>query len=92
MPFTVVEALCSGTPVVASDLAGHRYFGDELEACAIVPRDGSRYAAAIAAFLDMDPARRRRECEQARAWIEARLDVRVAAQQLLRQYETTISP
>ena len=43
MPFTVMESLCSGTPVVASDLPGHRYLGDQLEACTIVPRDAGRH-------------------------------------------------
>jgi glycosyltransferase involved in cell wall biosynthesis len=91
MPFTVVEALCSGTPVVASDLAGHRFLGDELAACTIAPRDGARIAADAAAFLDMDPGRRHAECEAARLWIEQRLDVRVAARMLLEQYDRTLA-
>lgn len=90
MPFTVTEALCSGIPVVASDLAGHRYLGDRLDACTIVPRDAGRTAAAIAAFLDADPARRARQQLAARAWIEQHLDVRVAAQRLLDDYEETL--
>ena len=38
MPFAVVESICCGTPVVASDLPGHRYLADEVAACTIAPR------------------------------------------------------
>lgn len=89
MPFTVMEALCSGIPVVASDLAGHRYLGDRLDACTIVPRDPDRTATAIAAFLDADSGERARQQVAARTWVEERLDVRAAAERLLDDYEQT---
>ena len=91
MPFTVAEALCSGTPVVASDIPGHRYFGDELDVCAIVPRDARRYAAAIAAFVDLDSEERRRRCETAREWVVGHLDLDRAANRLLDDYERTVA-
>ncbi|MDQ2940336.1 MAG: glycosyltransferase family 4 protein, partial [Actinomycetota bacterium] len=90
MPYTVAEALCSGVPVVASDLAGHRYLGDELEACSIVPRDAGRFASAAEAFLDMDADETARLCATAREWIVERLDVGAAAARLVDQYEQTI--
>jgi glycosyltransferase involved in cell wall biosynthesis len=90
MPFTVVEALCSGTPVVASDIPGHRFFGEALEACAITERDPGRIAAAIASFLDMEPSRRAQVCELARQWIVERLDLASAASRLVDEYERTV--
>jgi glycosyltransferase involved in cell wall biosynthesis len=90
MPFTVVEALCCGIPVVASDLPGHRFLGDELEACTIAPRDAEQIASAIAAFLDMEPSERARQLALARSWIVERLDVKAAAQRLVDDYERTI--
>jgi glycosyltransferase involved in cell wall biosynthesis len=90
MPFTVMEALSSGVPVVASDLPGHRYLGDELDACTITKRDAREIAAAIAAFLDMDPGERARQRAVARSWIEDHLDVRAAARRLVDAYEQTI--
>jgi glycosyltransferase involved in cell wall biosynthesis len=90
MPFTVIEALCSGIPVVASELPGHSYLGDRLDACTIVPRDANRIASAIAAFLDMDPNEEARQGATARDWISERLDVRAAATRLLDDYEQTM--
>ena len=90
MPFTVAEALCSGIPVVASDLPGHRYFGDELDACAISERGAVQFAAAIGSFLDMDPAERARNCAAAREWVVERLDLRAAARRLIEDYEETL--
>lgn len=87
MPFTVMESLCSGTPVVASDLPGHRYLGDSLDACTIVPRVPGPFAAAARHFLEMDAYERARLCDVARAWIANRLDVRVAAERLVDDYE-----
>jgi glycosyltransferase involved in cell wall biosynthesis len=87
MPFTLMESLCSGTPVVASDLPGHRYLGDELDACEIAPRDADRIASAVSSFLEMEPSERARQCEVAREWISERLDVRDAARRLVDAYE-----
>lgn len=92
MPFTVVEALCSGTPVVASDIAGHRFFGDALEACTVVARnEPSRVAAAVASYLDLAPAERERQGEAAHDWIVGHLDLKRAAARLVDDYERAIA-
>jgi glycosyltransferase involved in cell wall biosynthesis len=91
MPFTVIESLCCGTPVVASDLPGHRFLADALEACAIAPRRGEPFAAAVRAFLEMGPQERARLCGVARTWISERLDVRVAARRLFEDYEASLA-
>jgi glycosyltransferase involved in cell wall biosynthesis len=90
MPFTVVECLCSGTPVVASDLAGHRFLGDELDACAITRSEPREIAAAVGHFLDMPASERSAACAQAREWIVAHLDVGAAARRLIEDYDRTL--
>jgi len=90
MPFTVMESLCSGTPVVASDLPGHRVLGDALDACTIAPRKPKPFARAVRSFLEMDAGERARLCAVARSWIVERLDVKVAAQRMLEAYERSL--
>jgi glycosyltransferase involved in cell wall biosynthesis len=90
MPFTVIESLCSGTPVVASDLAGHRYLGDHLDACTIAARDPGEIAGAAGRFLDMDPGQRADLCELAREWIAERLDIHASVDRLMGYYEQTL--
>ncbi|GEM_PF-5567811 len=87
MPFTAIEALCSGIPVVASDLAGHRYLSDRVRSCAIAPRDPAQMAAAITAFLEISPQERLADGEAAHAWVAEHLDVGNAAERLLDEYE-----
>jgi glycosyltransferase involved in cell wall biosynthesis len=91
MPFAVIEALCSGVPVVASDLAGHRHLGDRLDACTIVPHDSARIAAAVSAYLDADPSEAKSWRAAARSWVEEQLGLSVAVERLLDDYEQTIA-
>lgn len=90
MPFAVIEALSSGLAVVASDLAGHRYLGDRLDACTIVPREPAAIAAAITTHLDADPGEAARWRATARSWVEEQLGLSAAVERLLVDYERTI--
>jgi glycosyltransferase involved in cell wall biosynthesis len=56
--FALVEALASGTPVVASDIRGHRYSGDGLPACSFAARTPAAFADAIEAELDSPSSER----------------------------------
>ena len=91
MPFSIIEALCSGIPVVASDhLPGHRFVADHLDACMVVPRQARPFADGVASFLDMPPAEIDAECSAAREWIDANLDLRAATLKLVDSYEQTL--
>jgi glycosyltransferase involved in cell wall biosynthesis len=90
MPYAVMEALCSGTPVVASDLPGHTVLGDALDACAIVPRDAGQVAAASRSFLEMDAAERAAQCHAAREWIAAHFGLETAVERLIEDYRGTL--
>ena len=46
-PFAILEALCSGTPVVATDIPPHRHGARGIAACRLAPLEPSALAAAI---------------------------------------------
>lgn len=91
MPFSIVEALSSGVPVVASDLPGHRYLGDRLAACTITATEPAELAASIAAMLDRPAERVAAEAVAAREWIAAHLSLTSATATLLDAYDDALA-
>jgi glycosyltransferase involved in cell wall biosynthesis len=90
MPFSVAEALAAGTAVVATPLLGHRYLGDRLDACRIVPLDAEQLADAIDAQLRRDPVLAAREAADARAWILREMDLQAWAARLVDRYRAAL--
>jgi len=86
MPFVVTEGLSSGLPVVASELAGHRYMAERVDNCVTVPSDPAALAAAAARFLDRDPAETEAAARRANEWIGEHLDVAEIAELLFDRY------
>ena len=91
MPFSIVEALASGIPVVASDLPGHRYLGDRLAACTIADSDPDALAQAIGTMLARPADQAAREAQEAREWIAANLSLTAATAVLLDAYEAALA-
>jgi glycosyltransferase involved in cell wall biosynthesis len=91
MPFSVIEALCTGIPVVASDLPGHRFVADHVDACTIAPRESGPVATQVAAFLDAPPGEVHSQCAAAREWIDENLDLSAAIGKLADYYETSFA-
>ena len=54
-PYSVMEALSSGTAVVASDIPGHALMGAGIDSCAITPHDPGHIAAAVERLIDRAP-------------------------------------
>jgi glycosyltransferase involved in cell wall biosynthesis len=54
-PYSVMEALSSGTPVVASEIPGHSAMGAGIASCVITPHDPAAIAAATQQLLDREP-------------------------------------
>jgi glycosyltransferase involved in cell wall biosynthesis len=50
-----MEALSSGTAVVASDIPGHQAMGAGVASCVIAPQDPAAIAAATQRLLDREP-------------------------------------
>jgi glycosyltransferase involved in cell wall biosynthesis len=80
MPFAVAEALACGTPVVASDIPGHRYICGDHTGCELVPLDAGALAAALSRGSGGDMA-------EARGWLERNMDIQVWAERLFDRYE-----
>jgi glycosyltransferase involved in cell wall biosynthesis len=91
MPFSIVESLASGVPVVASDLPGHRYLGDPLDACTIVATEPAPLADAIAAMLRRGEEKVARERQEARDWVIANLSLGPASKRMCDYYEQALT-
>ena len=87
MPFSLLEAFCSGTPVVATDIPGHRYVA-ELAACRIADPSAGALADAVEATLARTPETARAEAEEGRSWVADRLGLERFSQRVLGIYES----
>ena len=86
-PFSVLESLACGTPVVASDIAGHRFAAGAMPACRLTPRVATAFAEAIEAELDAPREVRAERLVQTRAQIEREFSLSRWTQQLLAVYD-----
>jgi glycosyltransferase involved in cell wall biosynthesis len=86
MPFAVLEALASGTPVIASNIPSHRFVADQLSACCVVERDPRSFASAIEAELARDHEARRACLHRGRREIEAKYSLSHWSERLVELY------
>jgi glycosyltransferase involved in cell wall biosynthesis len=90
MPFSVLESICTGTPVVASKLPGHSFLPPGYRACVVVDRDPEQVADAALETLGRGRADAAEECAEARRWISANLSLDAATTVLLDAYEPVL--
>lgn len=91
MAYTVLEALSTGTPVVASAIPGHAYIGEQVEACRITTVEPEALRSTIAATLELSADERARQGEQAHRWIVENLSTEAISKQLLDLYGRALS-
>ena len=90
MAYTVLEALSSGTPVVASAIPGHTYIGERVDACRITSTDVGTLASASREVLDLPEESRARLGAEAHDWIVGHLSVPVIAARLFALYDEAL--
>lgn len=86
-PFAVIEALCSGLPVVATDLPGHRDIGEGVASCRVAPRSPEALAAAAAELLERPAAEAAGEAASARERLVARFGLGPWAERIADVYD-----
>jgi len=91
MPFSLLEAVAAGTPVLASDIPGHRFAARSLPACRLAPRLPGAFADAIEAEIAADDNDRERRLAQSRTWIEQELSLSSWSQRLGEVYDSVAS-
>lgn len=69
MPYSIAEALCTGIPVVATNIPGQATSYGRLGACRLTTLSPDDIARTISSILDRDPAVARREAAEARDYV-----------------------
>jgi glycosyltransferase involved in cell wall biosynthesis len=90
MPFSVLESICTGTPVVASRLPGHNFLPDGYGACVVVDREPEIFADTTLEMLGRGRASAEHECGRARTWIAENLGLDAATTVLLDAYQPVL--
>lgn len=89
-PYSVMEALASGTAVVASDIPGHSLMGRGVASCVIAPRDPAAIAAATQRLLDRDPHEVAADALGSHLWMRDNLHLSRWSAGLVERYERAL--
>lgn len=89
MPFSMLEALASGTAVVASDLPGQAVMA--AAGCRVVALEPSALAGAIGSLLSRPPHDASAESTAARGWVSANASMAAWSQRLVDLYEEVLA-
>jgi glycosyltransferase involved in cell wall biosynthesis len=90
-PFAVIEALCCGLPIVATDLPGHHDICDGLASCRVVSRDPHALAAAAEELLSRSEEEASAQALAAREAMVARFDLGPWVERLFERYERVLA-
>jgi glycosyltransferase involved in cell wall biosynthesis len=83
MPYSVLEAVSSGTPVVASDIPGHAVVANGCSSCRLVDRTPSSVADAVRGLLERSPEARAADARAAHLHVAENFSASRAASRTL---------
>jgi glycosyltransferase involved in cell wall biosynthesis len=89
-PFSVLEAVSSGTAAVVSDIPGHATVGAHAPACVITPLEPGAIAAAVSRLLERDPSKVQADALAGHAWLRDNLGLGRWAERLVERYERAL--
>ncbi|MGA9860086.1 MAG: glycosyltransferase [Solirubrobacteraceae bacterium] len=92
MPYSVLEALASGLPVVGTDLPGQRPLLSGLPGAAIVATETDAIADGVRRMLALSDSERQRHATLARERVQEHYSVDAWASRLVDLYELTLGP
>ena len=91
-PYSVMEALSSGTPVVASDIPGHAAMGAGIASCPITPHDAGANRRRREELIDREPHEVSADALAAHLWMREKLHLPKWSAGLLDRYEHALAP
>jgi glycosyltransferase involved in cell wall biosynthesis len=89
-PYSVMEALSSGTPVIASDISGHKAMGAGIASCVITPSDPAAIATAAQDLIDRQPHEVGADALAGHLWMRENLHLPRWSAGLVDRYEDTL--
>jgi glycosyltransferase involved in cell wall biosynthesis len=92
VPFAVAEALASGLPVVATDIAGHAELAHRAGNVRLALPEADEVAAAVRRTLATDPALAGDMAARARARVSADMDLNAWSERVVALYERALAP
>lgn len=90
MAYAVIEALACGTPVVATEIPGHKMIGDQVANCAVVAIDSGAIAEGIITMLSRPRLQAIEDAIETRRWVVENLSIAAVSAQLLKVYEGSL--
>lgn len=90
MAYALLEALATGTPVLATGIPGHAYLAEHMPACRLTELDPVAIADGVEETLGRSAETAEAERRQAQEWIAANLTVEVVARGVVDDYETLL--
>jgi glycosyltransferase involved in cell wall biosynthesis len=90
-PYSVLEAVSSGTAAVVSDIPGHELIGAHAPACVITPLEPDAIATETATLLARDASQVGSDALSGHTWLRDHLSLDQWAREMVERYERLIS-
>jgi glycosyltransferase involved in cell wall biosynthesis len=90
-PYSVLEAVSSGTGVVASEIPGHIAIGRNVPACRLTALDSAAMSGAAASLLDRPAQQVQSDARAGHDWMRQNRDLARWSEELIERYEIALS-